>query len=184
MADRAHVSSSEAIDRFRSSMVTYIIKMRPLLEDACDEVFRTRDWLENDRRVHWENQLRRRHRILEEARAALFSAKISNLRDARAVEVMAVERAKRSMAEAEEKLRKIKAWSSEFEHRSQVLVKDLEHVRSLMANELPKAVAHLVQIIRRIDEYVRVGIAPVPGSEDTSVPDSEGRAPSSPTPST
>ncbi len=165
MADRAHVSSSEAIDRFRSSMVTYIIKMRPLLEDACDEVFRTRDWLENDRRVHWENQLRRRHRILEEARAALFSAKISNLRDARAVEVMAVERAKRSMTEAEEKLRKIKAWSSEFEHRSQVLVKDLEHVRSLMANELPKAVAHLVQIIRRIDEYVRVGIAPAPGSE-------------------
>jgi hypothetical protein len=146
-------------------MVTYIIKMRPLLEDACDEVFRTRDWLENDRRVHWENQLRRRHRILEEARAALFSAKISNLRDARAVEVMAVERAKRSMTEAEEKLRKIKAWSSEFEHRSQVLVKDLEHVRSLMANELPKAVAHLVQIIRRIDEYVRVGIAPAPGSE-------------------
>ena len=165
MADRAHVSSSEAIDRFRSSMVTYIVKMRPLLEDACDEVFRTRDWLENDRRTHWENQLKKRHRVLEEAKAALFSAKISNLRDARAVEVMAVERAKRSVNEAEEKLRKIKGWSSEFEHRSQVLVKDLEHVRFLMANELPKAVAHLVQIIRRIDEYARVGLAPAPDQD-------------------
>jgi hypothetical protein len=186
MADRAHVSSSEAVDRFRSSMVTYIVKMRPLLEDACDEVFRTRDWLENDRRTHWENQLKKRHRVLEEAKAALFSAKISNLRDARAVEVMAVERAKRSVTEAEEKLRKIKAWSSEFEHRSQVLVKDLEHVRFLMANELPRAVAHLVQIIRRIDEYVRVGMTPAPGDvrsaaesaevaagEDTRAPDSK-----------
>jgi hypothetical protein len=171
MADRAHVSSSEAIDRFRSSMVNYIVKMRPLLEDACDEVFRTRDWLENDRRIYWENQLKKRHRVLEEAKAALFSAKISNLRDARAVEVMAVERAKRSVNEAEEKLRKIKGWSSEFEHRSQVLVKDLEHVRSLMANEMPKAVAHLVQVIRRIDEYVRVGMAPMPG-EATSAAES------------
>ena len=73
--------------------------------------------------------------------------------------------------EAEEKLRKIKGWSSEFEHRSQVLVKDLEHVRSLMANEMPKAVAHLVQVIRRIDEYVRVGMAPMPG-EATSAAES------------
>lgn len=165
MADRAHVSSSEAIDRFRSSLVNYIVKMRPLLEDACDEAFRTREWLQTDRRMHWENELRRRHRALEEAKAALFSAKLSNLRDARAAEVMAVERAKRARTEAEEKLRKIKGWSGEFEQRSQVLVKDLEHVRSLMANEMPKAVAHLVQIIRRVDEYVRVGIPPAPGEE-------------------
>jgi len=52
----------------------------------------------------------------------------------------------------------VKRWTTDFEHRSQILVKDLEHVRSLMANELPKAVAHLVQIMRRVDEYVRVGM--------------------------
>ena len=71
---------------------------------------------------------------------------------------MAVERAKRAMAEAEEKLRTVKHWATDFEHRSQFLVTDLEHVRSLMANEMPKAVAHLVQIMRRLDEYVRVGM--------------------------
>ena len=169
MADRAHVGSSEAIDRFRSSLVTYLTKMRPLLEDACDEAFRTRDWLHNDKRIHWENEVRRRHRALEEAKAALFSAKISNLRDARAVEHMAVERAKRAMAEAEEKLRRVKRWATEFEHRSQILVKDLEHVRSLMANEMPRAVAHLVQIMRRVDEYVRVGMTAPAASDDLKI---------------
>jgi hypothetical protein len=169
MADRAHVGSSEAIDRFRSSLVTYLTKMRPLLEDACDEAFRTRDWLHNEKRIHWENEVRRRHRALEEAKAALFSAKISNLRDARAAEHMAVERAKRAMADAEEKLRKVKHWSTDFEHRSQILVKDLEHVRSLMANEMPKAVAHLVQIMRRVDEYVRVGMTAPAGAADLKV---------------
>jgi hypothetical protein len=169
MADRAHVGSSEAIDRFRSSLVTYLTKMRPLLEDACDEAFRTRDWLHNEKRIHWENEVRRRHRALEEAKAALFSAKISNLRDARAVEHMAVERAKRAMAEAEDKLRRVKHWATDFEHRSQILVKDLEHVRSLMANELPRAVAHLVQIMRRLDEYVRVGMTAPAASDDLKI---------------
>jgi hypothetical protein len=167
MAERAHVTSSEAIEFFRSSLVTYLTKMRPLLEDACDEALRTREWLENDRRLYWENELRRRTRVLEEARAALFSAKMSNLRDARATEQLAAERAKRAVVQAEEKLKVIKRWTMEFEQRSQVLVKDLEHVRSLMANEMPKAVAHLVQILRRIDAYARV--APAPSAASDSV---------------
>ena len=175
MADRAHVSSSEAIEFFRSSLVTYLIKMRPLLEDACDEAFRTRDWLENDRRIHWENELRRRTRTWDEAKAALFSAKMSNLRDARATEQLAVERAKRAVAQAEEKLKVIKRWIMEFEQRSQVLVKDLEHVRSLLANEMPKAVAHLVQIVRRIDEYARVGQTGMAAGGEAGAPEQEAK---------
>lgn len=173
MADRAHVSSSEAIELFRSHFINYLTKMRPLLEDACDETFRTRDWLQNDRRIHWENELRRRQRTLEEAKAALFSAKMSNLRDARAVEVMAVERAKRAVADAEGKLKSTKRWAVEFDQRSQVLVKDLEHVRSLMANEMPKAVAHLAQIVQRVEAYASAGQTVVTASDARAPEDSK-----------
>jgi len=156
MPDQAHVTSSEAIEFFRATLLTYAAKMRPLLEDACDEVFRTREWLQNDRRLHWEGQLRRRARTLEEAQQALFSARLSNLRDARASEHMAVERAKRGFVEAEEKLKLVKRWAREFDQRAQVLVKELEHVRSLLANEIPKAAVHLAQIVRRIEAYAGV----------------------------
>jgi hypothetical protein len=172
MPDQAHVTSSEAIEFFRAALITYATKSRPLLEDACDEVLRTREWLETDRRLHWENQVRRRTRALEEAQQALFSAKLSNLRDARASETMAVERAKRALAEAQEKLRRVKRWVMEFDQRAQVLVKELEHVRWLIANEMPMAAAHLAQIVHRVEAYAGVakpsasvsGPAPEPGA--------------------
>jgi hypothetical protein len=156
MPDQAHVASSEAIESFRAALITYAAKTRPLLEDACDEVFRTREWLETDRRLHWESQVRRRTRALEEAQAALFSARLSNLRDARASEHMTVERAKRALVEAEEKLKLVKRWALEFDQRAQVLVKELEHVRSLLASEMPVAAAHLSQIVRRVEAYAGV----------------------------
>jgi hypothetical protein len=170
MPDQAHVTSSEAIEFFRAGLITYVAKCRPWLEDACDEVFRTRDWLQNDRRIHWENQVRRRARVLEEAQATLFSARMSNLRDTRATEHMAVERAKRALVEAEEKLRLVKRWALEFDQRAQVLVKELEHVRSLIANELPWGAAHLAQIVARIEAYAGVSKAPA-SAASPSAPD-------------
>jgi len=165
MPDQAHLTSSEAIEFFRANLIAYITKTRPLLEDACDEVFRTREWLHNDRRIHWENQVRKRARILEEARQALLGAKMSNLRETRAAEHMAVERAKRALVEAEEKLKLIKTWSREFDQRAQILVKELEHVRYLAANELPRGVAHLGQIVLRVEEYAGVMRKPAAASQ-------------------
>lgn len=156
MADRAHVTSVDAIELFRANIIAYLTKARPVLEDACDEVLRTRQWLQQDRRIHWESQLKRRRKILEEAEQALFGARIGNFREATSAETAAVTRAKRALNEAEEKLRLIKRWTLEFDHRVQPLVKELEGLRTLMANDMPKAAAHLVQIIKTLDAYANV----------------------------
>jgi hypothetical protein len=156
MADRANVTSVDAIESFRANLIAYLGKTRPVLEEACDEVFRTRQWLQYDRRVHWENQLKRRRKILEEAEQTLFGARIGNLREATSAEMAAVTRAKRALTEAEEKLRLVKRWTSEFDHRVQPLVKELEGLRTMMANDMPKAAAHLAQIIRTLDAYAGV----------------------------
>lgn len=156
MADRAHVTSVDAIELFRANLIAYVGKARPVLEDACDEVFRTRQWLQHDRRVHWENQLKRRRKILEEAEQALFGARISNLREPTSAETAAVTRAKRAFDEAEEKLRLVKRWSLEFDNRVQPLVKELEGLRTMMANDMPKAAAHLAQVIKTLDAYAGV----------------------------
>src|SRR5258708_15920818 len=104
MAERAHVTSVDALESFRSSLVLYRSKARPTLEEVSAEVTRTRLWLENDQRRHWENEARRRSKALQEARQALFSATLTKLREATAAEIMAVNRSKRSMDEAEAKL--------------------------------------------------------------------------------
>ncbi len=162
MAERANVTSVEAIELFRANLIAYLTKARPVLEDGCDEVFRTRQWLQHDRRVHWENQLKRRRKILEEAEQALFSARMGNLREATSAEAAAVTRAKRALDEAEEKLRLVKRWTMEFDNRVQPLVKELEGLRSLLTNDMPKAAAHLAQIVKMLDAYA--GVKPVAAS--------------------
>jgi hypothetical protein len=156
MADQAHVTSIDAIETFRAELITYLSKTRPIVEDACDEVSRTRDWIENDRRVYWENQARRRERILEDAQQALFSAKLSNLRDVRTAEQMAVLKARRLVEEAHGKLRKIRKWTREFDNKVQPLLKELEHLRSLLAADLPKAALQLAQVVQKLEAYMRV----------------------------
>lgn len=156
MGDQAHVSSIDAIEMFRAELIAYLSKTRPVVEDACDEVSRTREWIANDRRVYWENQARRRGRVLEDAQQALFSAKLSNLREVRTAEQMAVVKARRSLDEAHAKLRKINKWSRDFDHKVQPLVKELEHLRSLLASDLPKAAVHLAQVVKALDAYARV----------------------------
>ncbi len=78
MPQKAHVTSVEALEAFRSSLIVYVSKARPTLEEVTADVLRTRLWLETEQRTHWEGQVRRRAKELEQAQAALFSARISN----------------------------------------------------------------------------------------------------------
>lgn len=168
----AHVTSTEAIESFRTHLINYLAKTRPVLEDACDEVVRTRVWLQQDRRIHWENQLRKRTRDLENANQALYSARISNLREVTTAEQNAVLRAKRSLTEAEEKLRKIKRWMIEFDHLAGPMVKQLEQLRTMLGNDMPKAALHLAQILKSLDAYANVA----PTAAASTMPAGEAKA--------
>jgi len=179
MAEKAHVTSVEAIEAFRARLITYLGKVRPILDDASDEVARTRQWVQSDRRTFWENQVRRRAKILQEAEQAVFSARLSNLRETTTAEQVAVQRAKRALNEAEEKLRIVKRWSAEFENRADPLVKQLESLRTMMANTMPKAAAHLAQVVKTLDAYAGISMpgtvlpaaatdATAPGSSEES----------------
>jgi hypothetical protein len=153
MAERAHVTSVDALESFRSSLVLYRSKARPTLEEVSAEVTRTRLWVENDQRRHWENEARRRSKALQEARQALFSATLTKLREATAAEIMAVNRAKRSMEEAETKLAVIKKWTREFDSQMGPLVKQLQSLEGTLANDLPQAIAYLTESIKTLAAY-------------------------------
>ena len=55
MADQqAKVTSLDALEAFRSSAIVFASKARRAVDQASDEVRRTRYWLEGDRRTFWE----------------------------------------------------------------------------------------------------------------------------------
>jgi hypothetical protein len=153
MPERAHVKSTEAIEAFRADLIAYLSKAKPVVEDVFDEVARLRDWLERDRRTYWEQQLRRRAKVLNEAQQALFSARLLNLRSPTTAEQTAVTMARRTVAEAESKLRVVKKWLRDLDNRVQPLLKELEHVRTMLSRDLPAGTRYLAQIIKRLDEY-------------------------------
>ena len=158
MPDRAHITSVDALESFRANLIVYLSKARPTLEEVSADVQRMRDWLENDQRIYWENELRRRSRDLQEAQQALFSSRLSQLREASAAEQMAVQRTKRALDEADAKLRIVKQWNRVFDNRAGPLVKQMEKLHTVLAHDMVQAVAYLTQAITTLDAYA--GTAP------------------------
>jgi hypothetical protein len=156
MPERAHVTSVDALEAFRSNLIVYVSKARPTLEEVSASVQRMRGWLEGEQRTYWENEFQRRRRALEEAQAALFSSNMSRLREVSAAEQMAFQRARRAVDEAEAKLRVIKQWTRVFDNRVDPLVKQMDKLHTVLAQDMVQAVAFLAQAIRTLDAYAEV----------------------------
>src|SRR3954469_19362157 len=167
MADQqAKVTSIDAIEQFRSSLIIFLTKARPTLEEIVAEVTRTKQWLQHEQLSHWEKQMKIRRRELETAQAELFSARLSTIQQASAAQQMAVQRAYRAIREAEEKLRVLKKWGRELENRSDPMVKEIEQMHGFLTTDMSRAVAYLNEIIKSLQAYSELGSgiprAPVP----------------------
>ena len=55
-AKRAEVTSVEALGTFRARLIVYRDEARLALDGVRDEIVRTRLWLQNDQREHWERE--------------------------------------------------------------------------------------------------------------------------------
>src|SRR5947207_7746569 len=163
MEQRAQVTSVEAIEAFRSCLILFLSKARPALEEVMNEVVRTRAWLQTDQRVHWEKENKVKRRELEQAQAELFSARVSNLQEASALQQMAVQRAQRAVQHAEDKLRLLKKWERELDNRSEPLLKLVEQLHGFLSTDMVRAVAFLTEMIKTLQAYAEVQVrAPAP----------------------
>ncbi|SRR5581483_9226261 len=153
MPEQAIVTSVDALRAFRANLIVYVSKARPALEEVTSEVLRTRGWLESDRRVYWEAQVRRRTRQLEAAQQALFGVSLSKLRDVTMSEKMAVRKAKEALTEAEEKLKSVKRWSRELETKLEPLTRQLEKLHTVLSSDMTNAIAYLGEAVRTLDAY-------------------------------
>jgi hypothetical protein len=153
MPERANVTSVDALKNFRSNLIVYVSKARPTLEEVTGDVIRTRLWLEQDRRVYWEAQVRRRTKELERAQQAVFGASMSKLREVSTAEKMAVRKAKAALEEAETKLKCVKQWIRELDQRLEPLIKQLEKLHTILSDDLVRAMAYLAQAADTLDAY-------------------------------
>ncbi|MGV3757727.1 MAG: hypothetical protein ACO1QS_20285 [Verrucomicrobiota bacterium] len=156
MSQQARVSSVEDLERFRSQLIVYLEKLTGAVDNVTDEVMRTRAWLENDRRLQLEGDLKRQAKVLEMAQQELFSSRISNLQPSSLDRQMAVRKAKQKFDETMEKLTVLKKWNRQFESEVDPLAKQVEKLRTLLGTDMQDAVVFLTQAIKTLDEYARM----------------------------
>jgi hypothetical protein len=166
MAERAQVTSVDAVESFRAGLIVFLKNARAALEEARDEVLRTRSWVQDDRRRHWENQTRVRGRKLEEARAELFRARLSQFHESTALQLMAVQRAERAVRAAEARLVIVKKWDRELENRTDPLLKEVNQLHGFLTTDMARAVAYLDQMLRTLAAYAAVAPPALAGAEN------------------
>ena len=158
MADRAHVTSVEAIAAFRANLILYLNKARPTVEEVSNEVLRTRFWLQTDKRRYWEHEAKVRGRALEEAQQEMFGAMLSKLRSVTAELQRNVHQAKHAVDEADTKLAALKRWDRELESRSEPMLKQVDQLQGFLTGEMVRAVAYLAQVVKTLDAYAGVAL--------------------------
>lgn len=160
MDAQARVGSIDAIEAFRAALIRFTGRTKQALDDVTGEVKRTRGWLETEQRQKWEGELRRRARALEQAEQELYSARLSDMRRDKSAQQMAVNRARRALEEAREKLVLIKRWRQAYDSRVETLAKQLEGLQDLLARQMPKGAVSLANTIRLLQDYAGVERAP------------------------
>ena len=160
MPERARVTSLEAIETFRARLIIYRDKAGRVLDEVSDEVIRTRLWLENDRITHWQNEIRRRKRELEQRQQELFSAQLSGLREASYVQQQAVVKAKQALRDAEERLQAVKQWSRQYDQRVEPLARHVDKLRHTLGNDMGLAVAWLAEVLKTLAAYAELSHTP------------------------
>ena len=164
MAETANITSVDAIAAFRAALIVFIGKVRPLLEETSGEIIRTRQWVEEDQRRHWDHQFKLRWRKLEEARAELFNATLSKLQEASSLHTMAVQRADRSVRECEAKLGMLRKWTRDLDDKTDPLIKQASQFETFLTTEMPRAVAYLDRVIEALEAYADIA----PGKQEGS----------------
>jgi chromosome segregation ATPase len=173
MANQARITSTEALAAFRASIIVFLAKARRSLDDAGEDVRRTRQWLQHDQRAHWEGEQRRKTKQLEQAQQELMSVRLSSQQQsALMARQAAVTKIQRELAEIEGKLRKLKAWAQNYDTQAEPLAKRMDRLQGPLS-ELPKAIAYLANIQKTLEDYAES--AP-PATAPATAPSSEPEA--------
>ncbi|MGD0383631.1 MAG: hypothetical protein ABSA77_08930 [Thermoguttaceae bacterium] len=170
MGQPARVKSIDALQAVSAALECFHDDAASALDDLEMEIRRALQWIGQDCRQYWNEELRRSRDGVTEARLQLENARmfrrIAEEHSSFVEEKKALERAKRRQQIAETKVEAIPHWAVRIERA----VNEYRGSRSQFANwldaDFPRAVAALSRMISDLETYVRLG---VPVDEHSSI---------------
>ncbi len=156
MSQSANVHSLEAIDAVKTALVLFADRVEQALVVCDSETQRVLDWLEHDRPRYWKSRVRLATDEVGEAQRALHRCLMYPIADERPScreERAAVQQAQAQLAHCEAKARRLKDWAREVRHEMYEYNGQIGQLKRLTEIDVPKAVALLSKLVKRIEEY-------------------------------
>ena len=166
MAGEAHITDVAALEEFRRALIRFREEIGVAIAEADSEIKSTFIWLERDRMLHWRRAVPRFEEELTSAKTALFRKEMQTMgtgqRPSTIDEKKAVERMKRRVEDARERLEFTRRWLVTLERNVSLYKGAMAPVQALYDRELPDAILRLRNMTLALEAYLAtptVGLA-------------------------
>jgi hypothetical protein len=160
MGQPARVKSIDALQAMSAALVCFHDDSCSALDDLDMEIRRALQWIGQDCRQYWKEELRRSRDAVTEARLQLENARmfrrVAEEHGSFVVEKKVLERAKRRVQIAESKVEAIPHWAMMIERAVNEYRASRSQFASWLDGDFPRAVAALSRMISDLEAYVRL----------------------------
>lgn len=177
----ARVESIDAIRAFRAAIFKFAETAGRALDDAESEMGHVLNWLENEQRTYWADQIRKRHEAVEKCKEAVRMKKLykspTGGRQSATDEEKALAVAQRRLEEAQTKALNVKRHVVRLQKEIHIYKGAVQRFRTTVEVDLPAGAAELEKMLQSLDEYVALQ-APDGTVEPSMAYESDQRGPS------
>jgi hypothetical protein len=179
MSSQAAVHSIDELKNFRVALALYGEDTLGTLGAVEAELRRTLRWLQEERPVYWQEQIKRRREQVALARSEVYRRNLQKRPDytpAMSEQKEALRKAEASLQDAEKRLALVRKWQPMLNHAVLEYHASVQRLKDLAAGDVPRAVNLLTRIVDALEAYLRVvppsGLGPsdVSGAPTTTAP--------------
>jgi hypothetical protein len=170
MSSTANITSIDALTNFRAALLRFADDAEAALMTLDMEGRRPVAWVEVDRARYWPQQARKASDAVAEARLALERCELRVSGDDPRYcydERKALEKAKRRLRLAEEKIQAVRRWRPKMHKEFEEFQVQIARFRRYLESNLPQAVAAMERMAAALNRYVQAGgVGEAPMGED------------------
>ena len=159
MSSQASVRSIDALKDLRVALALYGEDTLGALGAVEAEIRRTVRWLQEERPVYWQEQIKRRREQVSMARAEVFKKNLQKRPDytpPMSEQKENLRKAEASLQDAEKRYAAVKKWQPLFKQAVLEYHASVQRIKDLSAGDVPRAVNLLSRMIDSLEAYLRV----------------------------
>jgi hypothetical protein len=158
MDGAARITSIDALSEFRAALIKFKSEAAAALIETESELQRTLLWLRHDQTAYWQRQARARQELLTRAKTDLYRKQVAQDREVRigVDQKKAVEKAKRDLAQAEEKIEAVRRWIRTLDKEMVLYRGECQGLAAMIEGGVPEIVKRMDGMMDALRAYLMV----------------------------